>query len=340
MRPIPRATPDQLKAIGMRERDQRPVECSSGDTIWSSQEQAITIREDDVENYHIGKYRWVLMPEVMITVEGRLATKQEALNFINGNTSKSVEKSICSDCTTPAILCPNANEPKDKVKECAIKNDKMPVEKIKKNYSTCAKYHAKCSSNPRFEACDCKSCNDYVQKPVAKKPAHTSCRGCFHFSHHAYSGKDSPCFGCGGDGAQFKNYTPAPAEKTSAHTSCENPQLRNPVEGLWKSMNTPAPAPAPKVTDAQTDKFSEVVQECFKLGMGTNGIQIDPEDVVAFIRDLAQRAGEERYAVEQVRTWLSALPLPHYALIHLECPHDGIAAVTERKGKGKQIICH
>lgn len=42
----------------------------------------------------------------------------------------------------------------------------------------------------------------------------------------------------------------------------------------------------------QADKFSKVVKECFKLGMGTNGIEIDPDDVIEFIRNLHKRAGE------------------------------------------------
>jgi hypothetical protein len=54
MRPIPAPTPEQLKAIGMRERDDRPVECKSGDKIWDGTRCA---------TYYSGfghMHRWVL----------------------------------------------------------------------------------------------------------------------------------------------------------------------------------------------------------------------------------------------------------------------------------------
>ena len=57
MHPVPRPTPSQLKAIGMRERDQRPVECRVGDTIW---QDGMAIHITVAHYPHIGKHRWVL----------------------------------------------------------------------------------------------------------------------------------------------------------------------------------------------------------------------------------------------------------------------------------------
>ena len=57
------------------------------------------------------------------------------------------------------------------------------------------------------------------------------------------------------------------------------------------------------------------------------------DDVLSFIRSHAPAAkvdGERRYTVGQIKTWLKKLPLDAYAIIHLNDPHDGIAAVTTR----------
>jgi hypothetical protein len=43
-----------------------------------------------------------------------------------------VSEEICADCTTPAILCPNANEPKGSVRNCAMKNYQRPLPQVEK----------------------------------------------------------------------------------------------------------------------------------------------------------------------------------------------------------------
>jgi hypothetical protein len=73
--------------------------------------------------------------------------------------------------------------------------------------------------------------------------------------------------------------------------------------------------------------------------MKTNGIQIDPEDVIAFIRSLHRRAGEERYSVERIAHWIFMSQNifildeePECCLIEsLNDPQDGIKAVTNRR---------
>ena len=174
MRPIPRATPEQLKAVGMRERDLSPVMPQKGYKIWNGRE-VITWNTD----MDIGKRRWVLVP---------------------------AEKSICTDCTTPAILCPQANEPKDKVKECGSKNAKMSAEK-----------EVRCPS-----CADARDCghfsypeNDDCFVSVEKEPAHTSCVGCASGMIDGAPQECMTCFPWHDSTAERKNYTlaPAPAPK-------------------------------------------------------------------------------------------------------------------------------
>jgi hypothetical protein len=134
---------------------------------------------------------------------------------------------ICDGCTTPAILCPNANEPKDKVKECASKNNKMLVAK----------------------------------------------------------------------------------------------------------------EPAPKVTDDNViaafhkESWEYIITLCVELGMPSSIDKTIKDQVVDFIRSLAQRAGEE-YSVPEIISWIkhcNQLGLfPSQGRIN--DPQDGIKAVTERKG--------
>jgi len=169
-----------------------------------------------------------------------------------------VEKSICTDCTTPAILCPSANEPKGKVKECGSRES--PCEET------------------------------LTRKPFEKEPAHTSCRGCFHAVNHEYTDKVSPCFGCGGDGDQFRNYTPAPAPLPNDYVH---------TQSTGDSLQQSSPAPAPKMTDAlqlksykeQADAWDYVFRLCKSLGM-KHDTSSGLGDIESFIRSLAQRAGE------------------------------------------------
>lgn len=67
MRPIPRATLKQLKAIGMKERDGRPVEVKDGNKVWDIEDSShLPCRElipgcEECRKL-IGKHRWVLVP--------------------------------------------------------------------------------------------------------------------------------------------------------------------------------------------------------------------------------------------------------------------------------------
>lgn len=260
MRPIPRPTPEQLAAIGMRERDQGPVECEPGDVIWG-----LNLRSDTghtcvsslMSPLNNGKHRWVLVPAdnppVAVPVE------------------KEVEHYSCEGCGNNRInSCPACYEPGD--------SDKRKNWLPKPLVAQAGTVHT-----------DCVGCKRYVQT-IGINPI---CATCF-----------DP------DRQERKNYTPAPAPAPTFNA--QNPVVSQSVcynklctDCCSKDCSTGfvqkqhRPAPAPKVTDAQTDKFSEVVQECFKLGMGTNGIEIDPEDVIAFIRSLAQRAGEG-FTVEEI----------------------------------------
>jgi hypothetical protein len=257
---VPRPTPEQLKAIGMRERDDRPVEIKDGDrTVMIFDDTAIDGYGESCE-FDIGKFRWVLMPVekeaknkhqgkfCQYNIPNNLEAARELLDTLqvqawfceDGTISiptvewdqawqRASEKTqpahICTDCTTPAILCPNANEPKDKVKECGSKNLKWPLEK-----------------------------------------------------------------GVGDGGSQ--------ADEEAAHTSsfaglCPSCLLpvyhRSGKPGEYDhTCDAPAPSPAP----AQD---------------------------------------EPKFTVEEIIEWLATLPLPYYAIMHINDPQDGIAAATQKQ---------
>lgn len=69
---IPKPTPDQLRAIGMRLNGGRPMEAKDGDKIWWNECNWPVIFESE----HIGKYRWILedvpveKPDVHTSCEG------------------------------------------------------------------------------------------------------------------------------------------------------------------------------------------------------------------------------------------------------------------------------
>jgi hypothetical protein len=131
------------------------VEVKLNDMVWNG--------DGSYGNAMLGSCRWVLVP---------------------------AEKSICAGCTTPATLCPSANDSKDRVIDCVCKNTRMPV---------------------------------------AKEPAHTSPVGCEGCLHEKLSFLHSTCWNCqheGDDIVPRKNYTPAPAPAPKvtdevAHTSCK-----------------------------------------------------------------------------------------------------------------------
>ena len=81
---IPRATPEKLRAIGMKERDGRPVKITPenySDIIWTGKY---------VSGYkeHIGKYRFVLVPDV----------QKETHIQCRGCASEIDGQMICKDC--------------------------------------------------------------------------------------------------------------------------------------------------------------------------------------------------------------------------------------------------
>ena len=98
-----------------------------------------------------------------------------------------------------------------------------------------------------------------------------------------------------------------------------------------------APAPAPKVTDTpettitkeerQAIAWEQTFDLCRSLGMKLS--DCDPVACIeSFIRSLAQRAGEG-YSVSEIEAWVERHGIDKNKL---NDPHDGIAAVTKRKG--------
>ena len=234
MRLIPTPTAEQLKAIGMKKRDDRPVEVKLNDMVWNG--------DGSYGNAMLGSCRWVLVP---------------------------AEKSICAGCTTPATLCPSANDSKDRVIDCVCKNTRMPV---------------------------------------AKEPAHTSPVGCEGCLHEKLSFLHSTCWNCqheGDDIVPRKNYTPAPAPAPKGCANCghgdKDKGCQSYVDCHCYDMWRPKP-PAPKVTDAPALNIIEpdtawkaVFDLCRELGMngteGGSGLSM----TLNFIRSLARRAGEESF---------------------------------------------
>jgi hypothetical protein len=103
----------------------------------------------------------------------------------------------------------------------------------------------------------------------------------------------------------------------------------------------PTPAPATKVTDAPEklithhQELGMIQSLCFQLGMTRRG-ESPMDDILHFIRDLAQRAGEG-YTISQVQDYIRACFMKpnmgtlYDAMQKINDPQDGIAAVTKRK---------
>jgi hypothetical protein len=105
--------------------------------------------------------------------------------------------------------------------------------------------------------------------------------------------------------------------------------------------------PAPKVTDAHpimdakaSEAFYEIYGLCSDLGMVHQLARSTKQDVIAFIRTLAQRAGEG-YTVWQINAYLESLKSQtrngsynvaiEYARTTLKDERFGIAAVINKK---------
>ena len=185
----------------------------------------------------------------------------------------------------------------------------------------------------------------FIRKPVEKEPAHTSCRGCVeYFPRH-----DTPkaCMNCFETKHQERsNYTPAPAPAPDVvligdllpcpfcggqaevghddhvkelycvfcsrclvriYHNCESGAV-----DLWNRRQ-----PAPKVTDAPApdgfyDAWKDIFNECLDLGMKMPDKLTSKETVIAFIRTLAQRAGEGNQIREQSKKYMELLMAVSY----------------------------
>ena len=136
-----------------------------------------------------------------------------------------VSEEICADCTTPAILCPNANEPKGSVRNCAMKNYQRPLPQVEKepapirekelcfdcdNQQDCEDY-----MHGRQQACTDK----FVPRKKAMAPAplrneNELCRECAnrHSCDDYKNGRKKAC----SDFGFVKEQDPAPAPKVIA----------------------------------------------------------------------------------------------------------------------------
>lgn len=163
------------------------------------------------------------------------------------------------------------------------------------------------------------------KQPVAKEPAHTSCRGCEDSMNGYFNPFSSVCDDC------FKlcslpfirkNYTPAPApapKVTAKEWSCSSCRHEAMVKCDYVEYgfidcggkNYEPLITAPKVTDApnipkqerQAEAWECVWELCIGLGMTLS--DYDPSECIEnFVRALAQRAGEERYSINEIQQWI------------------------------------
>ena len=86
---IPRATPEQLRAIGMKERDGRPVKVKEGESYWSKLETPQTRSPDGIVCY-----RFVLEPDV----QKKIHTSCEGCRRALFNRSRNWGDNKCDTC--------------------------------------------------------------------------------------------------------------------------------------------------------------------------------------------------------------------------------------------------
>lgn len=108
---IPRATPEQLKAIGMRERDGRPVKCISTDKIWYEGSKGAFYPNDS----EIGSYRFVLVPDVQ--KEKPCSTCSKINCHFNAEERYDLRITGCEKGWTPLLTKTVAVEPRFSVEE-------------------------------------------------------------------------------------------------------------------------------------------------------------------------------------------------------------------------------
>jgi hypothetical protein len=172
--------------------------------------------------------------------------------------------------------------------------------------------NTKCQMPNRFKhlATQCR-CAGY-KPPVAqagKDAGPTSCRGCDHWSNHNYTGKVSPCFGCGGDGDQFKNYTPHPPKGEDASvlelTIPPKEEVFAFIRDLAEKAKTPKGEDAPVLTAAMAlNLWLDVYEYCKELGMIADNRIGATGNIIAFIRDLHRRSDQYDQGLKQATTLL------------------------------------
>jgi hypothetical protein len=193
-----------------------------------------------------------------------------------------------------------------------------------------------------------------AKKPVAKEAAHTSCEGCIKLNTDKGDVVCLNYLSCFrkkvGKNYERNNCTsaPAPAPKELDCPICQDKSSRLECPACGGSGKLPVldgsmlegktvTAPALKVADEPDASVSfypswmEIHTLCCDIGMKPN-CNSGQDTIIAFIRSLAQRAGEDRYSVDQTKYWVSQLPMGAHATQHIDNPTNGIKAVIKRKG--------
>jgi hypothetical protein len=299
MRPIPTPTQDQLTAIGKKLDGDRPRECKSGDKIWHGG-QCVT--------YYSGfgqMCRWHMKDDPAKATGER--------------------EEGCVTCQNTGCQMPRSIRP--------LVGHLAP---------------------------SCK-CTGY-KPPVAqagKDGGHTSCEGCANLPP---AGQPLRCWhACVTEPGIRRNWIPQPpkgkyAIKDNAQKFWQNVYLHCQKLGMqpktgWtgeqdvcafirdlanKAQTAKGEDASLTTPDGQIEAWKEVFAVCCELGMNIQTNLSGMEDVLAFIRDLAERAGEERYGVEEIEDYLHQIGehecTLYSAIRNILNPQDGIKAVTNRRG--------
>jgi hypothetical protein len=217
---------------------------------------------------------------------------------------------ICAGCTTPAILCPNANEPKEHLQTCASKNLKWPMKEgvlaaingdPAKETGEMEK-RADCPTCQKFMSWKCSGyyvalCTGYEKPPISQagkdKPAPVKTMRQLIPQAEAWEEVFDVCESLGMDVTKTNQSGPEDV--------CDF------IRELANKAKTPKGEDAltKRSHEEQAGAWEKVFALCKTLGM-TLDKSCGLEDVIAFIRDLHRRAGEERYSVEEIMEWFES----------------------------------
>jgi hypothetical protein len=104
MRPIPTPTSEQLKAIGMKLRDDSPVECKNDEIIWGGL-SACRLDPHGSNAIHLGTYRWHLVKDESAPVKScGTCGDTTCCNNYKEPLVHYIDPKLCAQCWMPTGL--------------------------------------------------------------------------------------------------------------------------------------------------------------------------------------------------------------------------------------------